>query len=78
MKNTRYMAIEKEKKRLDAMIKSVNNQADQKLYEMHKHLERIEQKMRKDNDDHEREVNNLSKEVKRAYFNQSCNFSWKI
>lgn len=32
IKNVRYMAIEKEKKRLEAMIKSVNDQADQKLY----------------------------------------------
>lgn len=63
LKSNDYLAVEREKKRLDTMIKNVNDQADQKLYELHQHLEKMEEKLRQDNENHEKEMAKLAGEV---------------
>jgi predicted nucleic acid-binding Zn-ribbon protein len=62
-KSTDYMMMEKEKKRLDGLIQKANDQADQRVNEVHEHLERIEAKLREDNDKNEKEIMRLSREV---------------
>jgi hypothetical protein len=62
-KSTDYMMMEKEKRRLDGLIQKANDQADQRVNEVHEHLERIEAKLREDNDKNEKEIMRLSREV---------------
>lgn len=78
LQSSNYLAIEKEKKRLDTLIKNVNDQADEKLYNMHQSLEKLEQKLRDEGEKYEQEMAKLAREVSSSIFLfDKTNFSSK-
>lgn len=72
-----YVAIEKEKKRLDKMVKNINNQAEQKVYELRQHIEETELKLRQGNQEHNKKVARLTTEVSFVYTFTFFLFSWR-
>lgn len=72
-----YVAIEKEKTTLDKMVKNINSQADQKVYELRQHVEEVELKMRQGNQEHNKEVARLTTEVSFVCTFSLFSFSWR-